>query len=337
MLTSKRTSHIDSTGRSDRGWVASRRSSGSIVLEATLVMPVFIIVIFFFIYMVQMTLISSQMQIVASNAVKQVSAHIYPVALAVSAASSDNQGHAEKGDGAVSEGKMPSLSLEEWADQYAVALPEPISDWVRAAARRGDEPLHELKNNVLESVLDPVIKPLLQTFVADTTLNEERLHVNRLVVPDIKNGRTPYFGLELSYELPIKMPFTQQPIRLQAKAEERLWIGDTGELDQEDGDGEQEEGQPAVILSKPEPAYAGHRALVEALIKPGATAKLTVYYKSGVSQAKYLGEATAGEDGKVEWNWLVGGNTTPGTWTFVIETEDGLRTTAQFDVESPRK
>ncbi|WMT39938.1 pilus assembly protein [Paenibacillus sp. D2_2] len=335
MSINKRTSPIDSKGPSS---LQRRDSRGSIVLEAALVMPVFIIVIFFFIYMVQMTVISNQMQIVASNSVKQVSSHIYPVALAISAISNDEKEDTEKSKEDSGSGwKMPSLSLTEWAEQYADALPEPISDWIRAAARKGDEPLQNLKNNVLESVLDPVIKPLLHPFVTDTKLNENRLHVSRVIVPDFKSGRTPYFGLEISYELPIRMPFTQKPIRLQAKAVERLWIGDTNELDQGGGDGENAEGQPAVILSKPEPAYAGHRALVAALIKPGTTAKLTVYYKSGVSQAKYLGDATANEEGKVEWNWLVGGNTTPGTWTFIIETEDGLQTTAQFDVESPRK
>lgn len=333
MSISKRTSPIDSIEPSP---IRRRDSQGSIVLEAAMVMPVFIIVIFFFIYMIQMTVISSQMQIVASNAVKQVSSHIYPVALAVSAISSDEEGDAAKSESG-SGWRMPSLSLEEWAGQYADALPEPLSDWIRAAARKGDEPLQNLKNNVLEAVLDPMIKPLLHPFVADTKLNEDRLHVNRVIVPDFKSGRTPYFGLEISYELPIRMPFTQKPIRLQAKAMERLWIGDTNELDQGGGDGEDGEGQPAVILSKPEPAYAGHRALVAALIKPGTTAKLTVYYKSGVSQAKYLGDATADENGRVEWSWLVGGNTTPGTWTFIIETEDGVKTTAQFDVESPRK
>ncbi|GJM75450.1 hypothetical protein HMSSN036_76660 [Paenibacillus macerans] len=63
---------------------------------------------------------------------------------------------------------------------------------------------------------------------------------------------------------------------------------------------------------------------------------MTVFYKSGVSQAKYLGETTADGEGIVEWNWLVGGNTTPGTWTFVVETEDGLRTAMEFEVTSPK-
>lgn len=333
MLINKRTSPTDLIESPPSGCKDAR---GSIVLEAAMVMPVFIIVMFFFIYMIQMTVISNQMQIVASNAVKQVSSHIYPVALAVSAIPNEegvNAANSESG----SDWRLPNLSLEEWAGQYAEALPEPLSEWIKAAVHKGDEPLQNLKNNAIEAALDAVIGPLLHPFLADAKLNEERLHVNRVIVPDFKSGRTPYFGLEISYELPIRMPFTDEPVRLQAKAMERLWIGDTDELGQGVGDGTEGEGQPAVILSKPEPAYAGHRALVAALIKPGTTAKLTVYYKSGVSQAKYLGEATADENGRVEWNWLVGGNTTPGTWTFIIETEDGVKTTAQFDVESPRK
>ncbi|WP_334073690.1 MULTISPECIES: TadE family protein [Paenibacillus] len=317
-------------------------TKGSIVLEASLVMPLFVMVIFLFIYMVQMTLISTQMQVVAANAVRQVSAHIYPVALAVSkttAGEKTNRNEGEPLPGKQSAGwRMPELSLSAWANEYASKLPEPLSGWVQSAANRGDEPLQDVKSRLSEQVLDPAIKPMLRPFLKGTWLKEERLHVHRVTVPDLKTGRNPYFGLEISYELPIKVPLTGRRILLQARAEERLWIGDTGEQDGQgkgSGEGESGKGKPASIVSKPEPAYAGHRALVKALVEPGTQAKLTVYYKSGVSKAKYLGAASAGKDGIVEWEWLVGGNTTPGTWTIEIETEDGLRTTEQFNVESP--
>ncbi|MEF2967077.1 TadE family protein [Paenibacillus sp. M1] len=327
-----------------------RSLRGSIVLEASLVMPAFVMVIFLFIYMVQMTLISLQMQNVAAGAVRQVSAHIYPVALAVSGqvenAQEDGGQVSGKESTNGSDGKdnspfvwsMPELSMQAWAGKYASALPSPLSEWVQSAAERGDEPLADIKNSVSESLLDPVVKPLLKPFMQGTWLKDERLHVSRVTVPDIKTGKNPYFGLEISYELPIKVPFTGNAIVLQARAEERLWIGDTGELNEDTGgtgNGEGAEGEPAVVLAKPDPAYAGHRATIKAKVSPGTKATLTVYYKSGVSQAKYLGEATADENGIIEWKWLVGGRTTPGTWTFVIETETGLKTTEQFTVESP--
>ncbi|MEK4509492.1 pilus assembly protein [Paenibacillus sp. FSL K6-2524] len=306
-------------------------SKGSIVLEAALVMPVFIIVVFFFIYMVQMTLLTTQMNTLASNAVKLVSSHIYPVALAVEAHAKENVNETEN----ASNLKIPKLSLVDWADQYAADLPSPLNEWIREAAVKGDEPLQDLKNSVLESVLDPVMKPLLHPFLEGTLLHEERLHVSRVTVPDLRTGSNPYFGIEISYELPVKVPFTNRKLVLQSRAEERLWIGDTGELNENAGEGEVEQGQHAVILSKPDPAYAGHKAKVSAKIEPFTTAKLTVYYKSGTSKAKYLGEATADASGIVDWEWLVGGNTTPGTWTIVLETQEGLRTTEVFDVVSP--
>lgn len=311
-------------------------TKGSIVLEASLVMPLFVMVIFLFIYMVQMTLISTQMQAVAANAVRQVSAHMYPVALAFSKSTAGEGANGHEVESRSDGWRMTELSLSGWAGEYASKLPPPLSGWVQSAANRGDEPLQDVRGSLSEQVLDQALKPMLRPFLKGTWLKEERLHVHRVTVPDLKTGRNPYFGLEISYELPIKVPLTGRRILLRTRAEERLWFGDTGEQNgKEEGEGESGQGKPASILFKPEPAYAGHRTRVKALIEPGTEARLTVYYKSGVSKAKYLGTATAGNDGIVEWEWLVGGNTTPGTWTLEIETEGGLKTTAQFNVESP--
>lgn len=307
---------------------------GSIVLEATLIMPMFIMVLFLFIYMIQMTVVSTQLHAVASNAVRQVSAHIYPVALAVS--SQTKEGQADSTQQSLSLERIYDFSISEWSSQYTSSLPSPISEWVQTAVKKGEAPLQDLKGNTVEALLDPVIKPLIRPFLKVSALNEERLHVSRVTIPDLRTGKTPYFGLEVSYVLPIKVPFTGQSIRIQARAEERLWIGDTDELGKQASEGEEDSEDAVKVLSKPDPAYAGHRTEVTALVPPGTSATMTVYYKSGVSQAKYLGEAIADEHGVISWNWLVGGNTTPGVWTFVIETENGAQATEQFRVESPK-
>ncbi|USB34112.1 TadE family protein [Paenibacillus sp. YPG26] len=307
-----------------KGW---RNVRGSIVLEASLVLPVFLLFIFFLIYMVQMTVISTQMHTVVSNAVRQVSASIYPVALAV-------QSRQDKGgEGSVTL-QMPKASLSEWAAKYTSQMQPPFSDWVKEAAAKGDEPLQDLKNQLSEALLDPVMKPLLHPFMEGINLDEDRLHVSRVVVPDLKTGKNPYFGLEISYELPIKVPFTSDKIVLQSKAVERLWIGDTHEqsTDSAAEEGTDKNGQAAVVLSKPDPAYTGNQARIQARAAPGSKVTLTVYYKSGRSVAKYLGEAVADSSGNVEWEWLISGNTTHGNWTFVLETEEGMRTTDSFQV-----
>lgn len=299
------------------------------MLEASLVLPVFLFFIFFLIFMVQMTVISTQMHNAVSNAVKQVSAHIYPVALAVQS----TQNEAGNGNGE-SNLQIPKISLSEWAAKFTSQMQPPLSDWINDAAAKGDEPLQDLKNQLSETLLDPVLKPLLHPFLDGTVLDEERVHISQVTVPDLKTGKNPYFGMEISYELPIKVPFTSDKIVLQSKAVERLWIGDTHE--QESGgsgnEGEGNTGKAAVVLSKPDPAFTGNQAVIRAQAEPGTKVTLTVYYKSGQSVAKYLGESVADSSGNLEWKWLVSGNTTHGNWTFVLETSEGVRTTDHFRV-----
>ncbi|WP_337926747.1 TadE family protein [Paenibacillus caui] len=309
------------------------------MLEASLVLPLFIMFVFFFIYMVQMTLLSTRMHAAASNAVKQVSAHIYPIFLAVQAADKKQDDpfiQADDGERQTENGTFPSISIKDWADAYASKLPSPFSDWIMAAAEKGQEPIDQLKTETAEAVLDPVMKPILEPFLDEAGLELERVHVTRVIVPDLKTGKTPYFGIEISYELPIRVPFTYKKVVIQSKSVERLWIGDTDELNASDG-ADEDSGQIVnpVVLEKPNPAYAGRRAVIKAKISPGGSAVLTVYYKSGKSIAKYLGTATADENGIIEWEWLVGGNTTPGNWQFVIETPEGGKTVSTFTVESP--
>lgn len=107
----------------------SRREQGSIVLEASLVLPLFLFFIIFLIYMVQMTLVSTALQTTASEAVKQVSAKIYPVSLAVDAASAKIDAVRQPLD------ELPKLSVSEYASQFAAQLPPPIGDWVESAVQ----------------------------------------------------------------------------------------------------------------------------------------------------------------------------------------------------------
>lgn len=321
---------------------------GSIVLEASLVMPIFIMFIFFLIYIVQMTITLGQMHTVSENAAKLVASHIYPISVVVESqknttASSNMNTNTDAGANSfVNSGttntswSIPKLSLSEWSTQYTSKLPEPLSSWMKRAVDKGITPLEEMKTQVSEVVLDPIIKPLLRPLLNHTSLYEPRLHVSSITIPDLGKGRHPYIGIELSYELPIKVPFTSTPIFLQTKSVERIWIGDTGEGREGDVEGSLDDGSkgtPATILMKPEPAYIGRKAKVKAKVEPGTTATLIIYYKSGVSTAKYLGEATADENGVLEWEWLVGGNTTPSSQgTLVVETETGARTVDNFDV-----
>jgi hypothetical protein len=312
----------------------TKHTQGSIVLEASLVMPMFIMFIFFLIYIVQMTITLGQMHTVSANAVKLVASHIYPISIV---AENYNESLNSSPNPKTS-WNIPKLSPAEWSKEYTSKLPEPLSSWLKNAVDKGITPLEEMKTHVTEVVLDPIIKPLLRPLLNNTSLQEPRLHVSSITIPDLGKGKRPYVSIELSYELPIKVPFTSVPIYLQTKSVERIWIGDTGEGMESDSEGivdDGAKGTPATILLKPDPAYIARKAKVTAKLEPDMTATLIIYYKSGVSTAKYLGEAIADENGVLEWEWLVGGNTTPGSeGTLVVETATGARTVETFNISN---
>lgn len=317
------------------------KEEGSMVVEAAMVLPFFLLFVLFLISIVQMTLYSTALQSTASDTVKSISTHMYPAALAVQkwGATSEADADAVKGgtdlsadNPAESNWTIPRLSLTDWGSSYAMALPKPLNEWVMSALEKGEGPLQKLQAETSESVLDLAIKPLLKPYLSSDILDYDRIHVSNIIVPELKRSTRPYFGLVVSYELPMKVPFLNQSIVLEASAVERLWIGDTGEGTNKGND---DTGKPEdfiTVLEKPNPAVANKQGKVRAKIPPNASASLSVFYKSGGSTAKYLGWKQADADGYIEWEWKIGVNTTPGTWPFVIQLDDGRSIEVMFTV-----
>ena len=77
------------------------------------------------------------------------------------------------------------------------------------------------------------------------------------------------------------------------------------------------------VVSLTSPIGHGSMAKLEAKTAPGAHCTITVYYKSGASEAAGLGSQTASSDGTVTWSWKVGTRTTPGVWSIVVTAEAG--------------
>ncbi|OMC66746.1 hypothetical protein BK121_19160 [Paenibacillus odorifer] len=313
------------------------KEEGSMVVEASMVLPFFLLFVLFLISIVQMTLYSTALQSTASDTVKSISTHMYPAALAVqkwgiSSEVSDDSGGDDSDHSAGLNWTIPRLSLTDWGDSYAESLPKPLNEWVMSALESGEGPLQKLQAETSESVLDLAIKPLLKPYLTSDLLDYERIHVSNVMVPELKEGTRPYLGLVVSYKLPMKVPFLNQSIVLEASAVERLWIGDTGEGTAKEGNGTGQPDEFIEILEKPNPAVANKQGKVRARIPPNASASLSVFYKSGGSTAKYLGWKQADADGYIEWEWKIGVNTTPGSWPFVIQLDDGRSVEVMFTV-----
>lgn len=72
------------------------------------------------------------------------------------------------------------------------------------------------------------------------------------------------------------------------------------------------------IVSVTSPALRGEKATLIARTLPEAKCTITVYYKSGASQASGLGPKVADGKGRVSWTWKVAGTTPPGTYRIVV-------------------
>jgi competence protein ComEC len=81
------------------------------------------------------------------------------------------------------------------------------------------------------------------------------------------------------------------------------------------------------IESVTSPVAPGDDATLTAQTSANASCQITVYYKSGPSKAKGLTPRKADANGFVSWTWVVGTNTTPGTWRIVVTCDKITRET----------
>lgn len=292
-----------------------RSERGSIVLEAAMVLPIFLFVSVFLVYIVQMTLISTSLNNVSSDTARYVSTHMYVVK--------------EAGTAIENSKYMPKMSLTDLVTKYDSLFPPPLDGWIQDMASTGDTRLRQLKNQASAAVLDAAIKPLIKQVASDNGLDFERIHVTEVTVPDMSGD--PYFGIELSYELPFKVPLVFRPIVLQSRATERLWIGDTNESEGAASDENKEETGVRVV-SVPHPAHPESLISIAATAPPNSKVHLEVTYKSGSSKAQGLGDAIADADGNIIWTWKIPSSATEGWATYVLTTEDGQKIRGTFEI-----
>ncbi|WP_052714081.1 TadE/TadG family type IV pilus assembly protein [Paenibacillus dauci] len=294
-----------------------REERGSIVLEAAMVLPIFLFVAVFLVYLVQMTLVSTALNNVTSDTARYVATHMYPVQKASEA----------MGESSV----MPKLSLSELASQYEGAFPSPINEWMMEAASGGDAKIEQLKNQAAAAVLDAAIKPLIQQIASDNRIDYNRIHITEVTVPDLSSKTNPYFGIEIEYELPFRVPLIFKPIVLQSRSTERLWIGDTGEFG-EAAQKETAEQTGVKVVSVPQPAHPESMISIKATAPPSSVVSLEIRYKSGESTAKGLGQAVADAEGNIDWTWKIPSSATAGWATYVLTTADGQKIRGTFQI-----
>lgn len=325
-------------GRREKKKPQQDHEAGSIVLEASIVVPLFLMFVIALVILIQTTSVQMALQSSSIQLAKQVATHWKPIILAsdslsnvVSSASSTTS-TASSGSSASSAGLTAPTGekLSGWREIAADAagkLPEPMGK-LSSAALRGD--WNSIEDYAISQAGRSVLTPVLRDLADQAVLNQDNLVLHNAVLPSLTGGSNEYVEIEAEYPFPIRVPFSNQSFILREKAVERAWQPDPLPA-QYTADSDTISIQ--IVSVKPDPVRPGRKATVVVRTNPNIELNLSIRYKSGYSQSKNVGAATSDANGYVQWTWLVGGNTTPGIWRLDVTASDGTTAGRTLAVE----
>jgi len=296
----------------------SQAERGSVTLETALVMPMFLLLVFFLIFIIQTAVISMALHGALSQTVRQAASAWYPISLSLDQIRSSSPGQQ------VQEWDKQLVRAGEAVSRYGHLLPSPLREWAERAAA-GEL---SLESEAAKLAFDP----LLKQFTDELVLDYDRITIVAVELPDANDRSQAYLTLRAEYALPFQVPFIGRRLTIRESARERAWIGGTPSgslLAEEDGESLNVE----LVSLEPDPVQPGRKATLVIRTEPGAAVDLSVIYKSGLSQAKYLGSATADASGLVSWTWHVSGRTTPGQWSLRVSSAEGRQWEHAFQVK----
>jgi hypothetical protein len=309
--------HIPPTAPINKERNSVLAEDGGVTLETALVMPVFLMFVFFLIFIVQTAVISMALHGALSQTARQAASSWYPISLGI------EQARSSKLNQEVERWNDKWQKVGETVNEYGRWLPSPMKEWVENATSGS----FSLEQNAAKLAFSQQMKQ----FVDKRALDVTRITLTSVDLPDFEDKNSAFLTLEAEYALPYQIPFLGRKLVLRESARERVWIGGSPSVSRIATDGV-ETFNVAFISLEPNPVKPGRRATLVIRTKPGTVVDLSIVYKSGLSQAKHLGSATADGSGLVSWTWHVSGRTTPGLWSFQVSNADGALWQQSFQV-----
>lgn len=287
---------------------------GGITLETALVMPMFLLLVFFLLFLVQTSIVTMAVHGALSQSVRMAASSWYPISLL----KQDEGSHQTAGSWS---GQLSGV--QETIGEFGRWLPSPLNDWSQRLAEGDWTPEQQAARLSFR---------LLSLQLADSrVLDPDRLTITSVQLPKGSDPNQAFVTVESEYRLPFRVPFLNRPVVIHSSARERAWVGGTPSKARVT-DGENNTLQVSFVSLEPNPVRPGRKATLVLRTTAGATLDLSILYKSGRSQAKHLGSAAADSSGLVSWTWLVSGNTTPGEWSWEVTGAGGGSWNQSFQV-----
>jgi hypothetical protein len=327
-----------------------RKEDGSIVVEASLIMPIFLSFVILLITMIRISIVEIELNHAVSEATKQISVHMYPIGLLYDGFSNTKYGEkTHEIAGKVEKIRNEIIEAENKANDYSAFFPQEVKNLLSIRKKFETGVV-----GVYDSLLARTFQPIVDSYVDDQIIQLENLQVTKITLPNLKDRDQVYFGINVRYDMPLHIPFINKIITFKQQAYERVWVGnqnmttlvpaspekekkedkeqeeDKEKEKNEDNDKDKEDLHPLVIDSIASPVQRGRKVRIIAKGPPDQVATIQLMYQSGFEKEK---KCTFSSDGWLLCDIKIGGNSKEGTYEAIIKV-DGQTASGRFEVMS---
>jgi hypothetical protein len=210
---------------------------GGIVLEAALVLPLFMAFVLSLIMFIQISLAEMALQSAVSESTKSIATQLYPVKLLVQEAKSkyDQSQVASVINSAVDRvqtARNKVIGAEDFIDEYAAYIPDSLLEilkWEKEIRIQGEDTLQSGYDDIVENQIKPKINaaftPIVFAYSDSSFITKDKLKVTSVTLPNLLSDGEAYFGIEAQLEFKLRLPFLSRTLILKQKAYERAWLG----------------------------------------------------------------------------------------------------------------
>jgi Flp pilus assembly protein TadG len=214
-----------------------KEQQGGIVLEAALILPLFLAFVLALIMIIQIALVEMALQSAVSETTKAIATQMYPARLLIlDAKAKYEQSRTAKlinsAVDRVQNARSRVIGAEDWVEDYAAFIPDPLLEilkWEKEKRQLGEGKAQSEYDKIVNEVIQPRINaaftPIVYAFSDGASMKKDKLKVISVTFPSLESGGEAYFGIEAQFEFHMIMPFISKNLILKKRAYERAWLG----------------------------------------------------------------------------------------------------------------
>ncbi len=198
-------------------------TKGSLTLEASLIMPIFIVFLLLLMTMIRIAITEIALNNGVAETTKQIATHYYAIDLLYKEWNKTKASElVNKTIDDIDQERNEIIHAEDILKQYSEILPEGVNTLLYAR-----ESFENTARESFQELINQAFTPVVNRYLNNNIIDTRYLSVTKVTLPDLESRVDPYFGIELRYDMPLQLPFIHKTLVFKKKAYERVWIGAT--------------------------------------------------------------------------------------------------------------